>query len=56
MPEKRFSVEPIIEPLREAGMLLAQGKTLGKTCRHRKGAEHESAGRQPVIREAPQDH
>ncbi len=33
MPRKRFSVEQIINHLREAEVLLAQGKTVGEICR-----------------------
>lgn len=32
MPRKRFSVEQIIYHLREAEVLLAQGKTVGEIC------------------------
>ena len=34
MSRKRFSVEPIISHLREAEVLLAQGKTVSEICRH----------------------
>lgn len=34
MSRKRFSVEQIINQLREAEVLLAQGKTVGEICRH----------------------
>ena len=34
MSRKRFSVEQIIIHLREAEVLLAQGKTVGEICRH----------------------
>ncbi len=34
MPRKRFSVEQIINHLREAEVLLAQGQTVGEICRH----------------------
>ena len=34
MSRKRFSVEQIINHLREAEVLLAQGKTVGEICRH----------------------
>ena len=34
MARKRFSVEQIINHLREAEVLLAQGKTVGEICRH----------------------
>ena len=33
MPRKRFTVEQIINPLREADVLLAQGRTVGEVCR-----------------------
>jgi len=33
MPRKRFSVEQIINHLREAEVLLSQGKTVGEICR-----------------------
>ena len=33
MPRKRFTVEQIINHLREAEVLLAQGKTVGEICR-----------------------
>ena len=33
MPRKRFSVEQIINHLREADVLLAQGRTVGEVCR-----------------------
>jgi putative transposase len=33
MPRKRFSVEQIINHLREADVLLAQGQTVGEVCR-----------------------
>ena len=33
MPRKRFSVEQIINHLREAEVLLAQGQTVGEICR-----------------------
>jgi len=33
MPRKRFSVEQIIHHLREADVLLAQGRTVGEVCR-----------------------
>ena len=33
MPRKRFSVEQIINNLREADVLLAQGRTVGEVCR-----------------------
>ena len=32
MPRKRFSVEQIIHHLRESGMLLSQGQTVGEVC------------------------
>ena len=34
MPKKRFSVEQIINHLREAEVFLAQGQTIGQVCRH----------------------
>tara|TARA_B100001964_G_scaffold232154_1_gene287620 strand:+ start:60 stop:338 length:279 start_codon:yes stop_codon:yes gene_type:complete len=33
MPRKRFSVEQIINHLREADVRLAQGRTVGEVCR-----------------------
>ena len=33
MPRKRFSVEQIINHLREADVLVAQGRTVGELCR-----------------------
>jgi len=33
MPRKRFSVEQIINHLREAEVLLSQGKSVGEICR-----------------------
>ncbi len=33
MPRRRFSVEQIINHLREAEVLLAQGQTVGEICR-----------------------
>lgn len=33
MPRKRFSVEQIINHLREADVRLAQGETVGEICR-----------------------
>ena len=33
MPKKRYSVEQIINHLREADVLLAQGQTVGEICR-----------------------
>ncbi len=33
MPRKRFSVEQIINHLREAEVLLTQGQTVGEICR-----------------------
>ena len=33
MPRKRFTVEQIIHNLREADVLLSQGKTVGEVCR-----------------------
>lgn len=33
MPRRRFSVEQIIHHLREAEVLLAQGRTVGEVCR-----------------------
>ena len=34
MPKKRYNAEEIIHKLREADVLLAQGNTITKTCRH----------------------
>ena len=34
MAKKRFSVEQIINHLREAGVFLAQDQTVGEICRH----------------------
>ena len=34
MPRKRYSVEQIINHLREADVWLAQGRTVGEVCRH----------------------
>ncbi len=34
MPRKRFTAEQIIHQLREAEVLLAQGKTVGEICRY----------------------
>ena len=34
MAKKRFTVEQIINHLREAEVLLAQGQTVGEICRH----------------------
>ena len=34
MPKKRFSVERIINHLREAEVLLARGQAVGEVCRH----------------------
>ena len=34
MSRKRFSVEQIINHLREAKVLLSQGQTVGEICRH----------------------
>jgi transposase-like protein len=34
MSRKRFSVEQIINHLREAEVLLSQGQTVGEICRH----------------------
>jgi transposase-like protein len=34
MSRKRFSVEPIMNHLREAEVLLAQGNAVGEICRH----------------------
>jgi len=34
MSQKQFSAEQIISKLREAEVLLSQGKTVGETCRH----------------------
>jgi putative transposase len=33
MPRKRFTVEQIINHLREADVLVAQGRTVGEICR-----------------------
>ena len=33
MPRKRFTIEQIINHLREADVLLAQGRTVGEVCR-----------------------
>ena len=33
MPKKRFTIEQIINQLREADVLLAQGETVGGVCR-----------------------
>jgi transposase-like protein len=44
MPRKRFSVEQIIHHLREAGVLLAQGQTVGEVCR-RIGVSEQSCYR-----------
>tara|TARA_A100001037_G_scaffold152792_1_gene137919 strand:+ start:802 stop:1080 length:279 start_codon:yes stop_codon:yes gene_type:complete len=33
MPRKRFTVEQIIHHLREADVLLVQGRTVGEVCR-----------------------
>lgn len=33
MPKKRYSVAQIINHLREADVLLAQGQTVGEICR-----------------------
>jgi len=41
VPRKRFSVEQIINHLREAEVLLAQGKTVGEICR-RLGVSEQS--------------
>lgn len=34
MPKKRFNAEEIIHKLREADVLLSQGKTVAETCKH----------------------
>lgn len=34
MPRKRYSVEQIINHLREADVWLAQGRSVGEVCRH----------------------
>ncbi len=34
MSPKQYSAEQIISKLREAEVLLSQGKTIGETCRH----------------------
>ena len=39
MPRKRFTVEQIINHLREADVLLAQGRTVGEVCRRIGGSE-----------------
>ncbi len=44
MSRKRFSVEQIINHLREAEVLLAQGKTVGEICR-RIGVSEQSCYR-----------
>ena len=33
MAKKRFTIEQIINQLREADVLLAQGRTVGEVCR-----------------------
>ena len=43
MPKKRFSVERIINHLREAEVLLARGQTVGEVCRHI-GVSEQSSG------------
>jgi len=42
MSRKRFSVEQIISDLREAEVLLAQGKAVGEICR-RIGVSEQSS-------------
>jgi len=44
MPRKRFTVEQIINHLREADVLLAQGRTVGEVCR-RIGVSEQSCYR-----------
>ena len=44
MSRKRFSVEQIINHLREAEVLVAQGKTVGEICR-RIGVSEQSCYR-----------
>ena len=39
MPRKRFSAQQIINHLREAEVLLAHGKTVGKICRRMEVSE-----------------
>ncbi len=34
MPKKRYNAEEIIHKLREADVLLSQGKTVSKACKH----------------------
>ena len=34
MPRRRFTDEQIINHLREAEVLLSQGKSVGEVCRH----------------------
>ena len=41
MPGKRFTVEQIIHNLREADVLLSQGKTVGEVCRRIGVSEQE---------------
>ncbi len=43
MPKKRFSVEQIINHLREAEVVLARGQTVGGVCRHI-GVSEQSSG------------
>ncbi len=43
MPKKRFSVERIINHLREAEVFLARGQTVGEVCRHI-GVSEQSSG------------
>jgi len=43
MPKKRFSVEQIINHLREAEVLLARGQTVGEVCRYI-GVSEQSSG------------
>jgi len=40
MPRKRFTIEQIINHLREADVLLAQGRTVGEVCRRIGVSEH----------------
>jgi len=43
MPRKRFSVEQIINHLREAEVVLAREQTVGEVCRHI-GVSEQSSG------------
>ena len=40
MPRKRFTTEQIIHNLREAEVLLSQGKTVGEACRQLNVSEY----------------